>query len=51
MRSRADQLVKERAAGTSQVKTSTTPAPKAKKAHHAKKKVSPHDVKKTDPKS
>jgi outer membrane murein-binding lipoprotein Lpp len=52
MRNRADQLTKERAAGSTQVKAATQPASKAK-IHHAKKakKVSRHDVKKTHPKT
>jgi hypothetical protein len=52
MRNRADQLTKERAAGSTQVKAAAQPAPKAK-IHHVKKarKVSRHDVKKTHPKT
>jgi hypothetical protein len=50
MRNRADQLVKERAAGTSQVKTNAQPSPKAK-AHNSKKSTSRHNAKKTEPKS
>jgi Ni/Co efflux regulator RcnB len=46
MRNRADQLTKERTAGSTQVKANLQHAPKAA-AHHARKgkKVSPHNVK------
>ena len=50
MRNRADQLVKERTAGTSQVKTNVQPSSKAK-AHHSKKNASRHNTTKTEPKS
>ena len=47
MRNRADQLTRERAAGSTQVKANVRHAPKAK-VHQVKKtrKVSRHDVKK-----
>ena len=49
MRNRADQLVKARAAGTTQVKTI---APKAKPQHAKKaKKVSRHEVARTRPRA
>jgi len=52
MRSRADQLTRERAQGTTPVKAEAPRAPKAK-THHVKKakKVSRHDVKKAHPKA
>jgi outer membrane murein-binding lipoprotein Lpp len=50
MRSRADQLTRDRAQGITPVKAEAPRAPKAKK-HHAKKakKVSRHDLKKAHP--